>query len=91
MLHRIRGYALAQLGDVDAARAELERSLEVARARNARYEVALTLDAIARISERTGSGDAAARAEADELFRTLGVIQIAKVPLDSNLAARRLT
>ena len=89
MLHRIRGYALAQLGDVAAARAELEVSLEVARARNARYEIALALDGVARISEHTNSGDAASRAEADELFRTLGVIQIARVPLDSNLAARR--
>jgi hypothetical protein len=89
MLHRIRGFALAQLGDVDDARTELDVSLEVARARNARYEVALALDGVARISEHAGQGDAAARAEADELFRTLGVIQIARVPLDSTLAARR--
>ncbi len=88
MLHRILGYALAQLGDADAARTEFEVSLEVARARNARYEVALALDAMARVTERFGSAGAAARAEADELFRRLGVVHIAEVPLDATLATR---
>jgi hypothetical protein len=79
------------LGELDAALAELNRSLEVARARNARYEVALALNAIARARERFGSADAAAQAEADGLFRTLGVVRIADVPLDVTVATRSLT
>jgi tetratricopeptide (TPR) repeat protein len=91
MLYRIRGYAWALLSELDAALAELDRSLEVARARNARYEVALALDAIARVRERFGSADAAARAEADGLVRTLGVVRIAEVPFDVIVATRSLT
>jgi tetratricopeptide (TPR) repeat protein len=90
MLHRIRGYAWLQLGDVEAGRNELGRSLAVARARNARYDVALALNAIARIAERTGTPDPKARQEADRLFRTLKVVRIAEVPLHSTLAASRV-
>ena len=57
MLHRIRGYCLAQIGDAKAARAEFDLSLEIARARSARYEIALAQDAIARIAERIGAPD----------------------------------
>jgi tetratricopeptide (TPR) repeat protein len=92
MLHRIRGYAWAQLGGADAARAELDCSLEIARARNARYEIALAQDAIARIGERIGAPDPAeARAEADRLFRMLEVVDTAEVPLDATLATRSLS
>ena len=87
-LHRIRGYAWSQLGDIESAQRELECSLELARARSARYQIALTLDAIARVSERAGAVDAAARAEADELFSMLGVIRIAEVPLGGTPATR---
>ena len=78
MLYRIHGYALAQSGDAAGAERELRRSLETGRARNARYEVAQTLDAIARVS---GGSDRAARAEADELFGALGVVRVPEVPL----------
>ena len=61
---------------------ELRGSLEAGRARNARYEVALTLDAIARVAEAGGRLDAPARAEADELFAALGVVFVPTVPLD---------
>jgi class 3 adenylate cyclase/tetratricopeptide (TPR) repeat protein/predicted ATPase len=81
LLHRIRGYALAQLGGVDEARAELDRSLQAGRGRNARYEIALTLDAIARVTELEGAADGAHRAEADELLAALGVIRVPTVPL----------
>ena len=75
-----------------AAGAELDRSLEIARARDARYEIALAQDAIARIGERIGAPDPAeARAEADRLFRMLEVVSIAEVPLDATLATRSLS
>jgi tetratricopeptide (TPR) repeat protein len=83
MLYRIRGYAHAQRGDRDAACNDLGRSLEAGRSRSARYEVALTLDAITRVSEATeGSVDSAARAEADALFALLAVVHVPIVPLD---------
>src|SRR5206468_1359162 len=49
LLRRIRGYAIAQLGDVEAAHTELRYALDEARSRKAQYEAALTLDAIARV------------------------------------------
>jgi tetratricopeptide (TPR) repeat protein len=83
MLYRIRGYAHAQQGDWAAARADLDRSLAAARSRKARYEVALTLDAIARASQACdGVVDTAARTEADELFESLAVKYIPGVPLE---------
>ena len=81
MLYRIRGYAHAQLDALAEARADLERSLDAGRTRNARYEIALTLDAIARVAELEGIADAARRAEADELLGALGVVQVPTVPL----------
>ena len=81
MLYRIRGYAHAQLGAAGEALADLERSLEAGRSRNARYEIALTLDAMARVAELEGVADAARRAEADELLAALGVVQVPTVPL----------
>ena len=81
MLHRIRGYAHAQLGSPAEAQADLRRSLEAGRGRNARYEIALTLDAIARVAELEGVADAAIRAEADELLTALGVVLVPTVPL----------
>ena len=48
LLHRVRGYALMQLGELDAADEALEESLEVAREADEQYELALTLEAQAR-------------------------------------------
>src|SRR5262249_49367011 len=53
-LERVRGQALAALGDDDAARAALESSLEEGRARDALYEIARTLDAIVELDLRAG-------------------------------------
>jgi tetratricopeptide (TPR) repeat protein len=88
MLYRIRGFARAQLGDLAEARADLERSLEAGRTRNARYEIALTLDAIARVAELEGVADAARRAEADELLAALGVVEVPTVPVAESTAVR---
>jgi class 3 adenylate cyclase/tetratricopeptide (TPR) repeat protein len=82
MLRRIRGYAVAQSGDLPGGLDELRGSLEEGRSRSARYEVALTLDAIARVTEAAGGSDLAARAEADELFAALGVVFVPTVPLE---------
>ena len=82
MLYRIRGYAHAQLGDAATALADLDQSLQAGRSRSARYEVALTLDALARISEAAdGAYDDGARTEADELLASLAVVYVPTVPL----------
>jgi class 3 adenylate cyclase/tetratricopeptide (TPR) repeat protein len=82
LLHRVRGYAHFQRGDGDSALADFEESMRRARERHARYEVALTLDAIARAAERRGARDLASRREADELFASLGVVFVPTVPLE---------
>jgi class 3 adenylate cyclase/tetratricopeptide (TPR) repeat protein len=87
LLHRVRGYAHFQWGDGDSALADFEESLRRGRERHARYEVALTLDAIARAAERRGGCDPASRREADELFASLGVVFVPTVPLDRGRSA----
>ena len=76
LVHRIRGYALAQQGDVAAARAAFERSLEIARSAEESYQLALTLEAIGRLQ-----GDEAADAESHSLLARLGVVSTPEVPL----------
>jgi tetratricopeptide (TPR) repeat protein len=87
-LYRMRGCAHAQLGKWDDARADLDRSLAIARERHARYELALTLDAIARATELCdGHIDQSARSEADDLLRSLDVIHVPPVPLRATAVA----
>jgi class 3 adenylate cyclase/tetratricopeptide (TPR) repeat protein len=87
LLHRVRGYAHLQWGDSDSAAADFEESLRQARERHARYEVALTLDAIARVAEHRGDDDLASRTEADDLFASLGVVFVPTVPLERDQSA----
>jgi transcriptional antiterminator Rof (Rho-off) len=79
----VRGQALAALGDDAAARAALESSLEEARARDALYEIACTLDAIVDLDLRAGDLAAAEAREREstELLHRLGV-RVEPVPLD---------
>jgi tetratricopeptide (TPR) repeat protein len=74
-LERIRGQAHAALGDDVAARAAMQSSLEEARARDALYEVARTLDALVDLDVRSGDLAAAEQREREsaELLRRLGV------------------
>jgi tetratricopeptide (TPR) repeat protein len=69
LLHRVAGVAHAHLGDVDAARASLDRSLTIARAADAPYEVAQTQRERAALL-----GDADAAVEAKAIFEQLGVM-----------------
>lgn len=68
-LHRVAGYALAQLGDVDTAATRIEASATLARAAGADWELAQTLEAEARLGTNPAHG-----AESEQLFTTLGVI-----------------
>jgi class 3 adenylate cyclase/tetratricopeptide (TPR) repeat protein len=81
MLLRIRGYAHAQRGEWDEAEADLRDGLEVARARDARYEAALTLDAIANVGAARGVDSPESRDEADQLFAVLKLVAVPCVPL----------
>jgi tetratricopeptide (TPR) repeat protein len=82
VLHRIIGYALAGRGEMDEARAALETSLETGRARDAGYEVAMTLRAFSELFPRDPSWDAW-RSEAEEMLRELGVESSRPVPIVS--------
>jgi tetratricopeptide (TPR) repeat protein len=89
-LHRLRGWGLMQLGDLDAAEQGLEESLRLARLedenfgiRSADYEVALTLGAMVRLLEMRGEATAEAETERDAIFSRLGVVAVAEPPLPS--------
>lgn len=82
VLHRIIGYALAGRGEMDEARAALETSLETGRARDAGYEVAMTLRAFSELFPLDPSWDAW-RSEAEEMLRELGVESSRPVPIVS--------
>jgi class 3 adenylate cyclase/tetratricopeptide (TPR) repeat protein len=82
MLERTRGYAYMQLGKEVDAGAAFSRSLELARAREAPHEVALTLLGLVRI-DREGhavTGDPRFL-EMREIFGALGVIATPAYPM----------
>jgi tetratricopeptide (TPR) repeat protein len=75
LLHRVRGAALLYLGDLGGARASLEASLDAGRVRHADYEVALTLQVMADLSEReNGERDIDLDAESRVILDRLGVV-----------------
>ncbi|HET7138031.1 MAG TPA: tetratricopeptide repeat protein, partial [Gaiellaceae bacterium] len=86
-LHRHRGSALAQSGDREAARAAFAESLATARAGGENYglisndyEVALTLDALARLERLDGNDAGGLEAERDETLTRLGVVRLPEPP-----------
>jgi class 3 adenylate cyclase/tetratricopeptide (TPR) repeat protein len=83
LLHRTRGYALTRLGRFDEARAAFDESLESARSRGQDLDVALTLNAVMRLSGFEGSvaPPPEAAAERDAILERLGVASVAEVPL----------
>jgi tetratricopeptide (TPR) repeat protein len=80
-VHRIRGYALMQKGDLDAAAEALGESLELARGADETYELALTLEALARLRELRGEDASAEARESKALLARLGVVSTPDVPL----------
>jgi tetratricopeptide (TPR) repeat protein len=82
MLHRVKGYALMQLGEMEAAREALERSLEHGRARRAEYEVALTLDALVQLTDLERQPvPKELVAESQTILDRLGVVSVPEVPV----------
>jgi tetratricopeptide (TPR) repeat protein len=87
-LHRLRGYASMQLGELEAAREALEASLVAARqegenfgTKSVEYEVALTLGALVRLGAMTGAPSPDLAAERDAIFARLGVVEVKEPPL----------
>jgi class 3 adenylate cyclase/tetratricopeptide (TPR) repeat protein len=87
MLHRLRGYAFAQRGEYERASDALDRSLEIARARDAEFELALTLRAKCDIAAVTGDPSApACEEESEAIFSRLDVVRVPAVPLPRRAA-----
>lgn len=82
ILYRVRAYARLQLGDAAAAIEDATMSLHLARERNARFEVALGLEALARAREAAGTPvEPANDLERDSILQALGVIAMPEIPL----------
>ena len=80
-LHRIRGYALAQMDDVTGAWAALDESLAAGRERGAAYEIALTLEALAVVALLAGRRYEPSEEEHRLVLRRLGVTRMPTVPM----------
>ena len=82
MLTRLRAYALAQRGDLEAAREAGHEALVIGREGNATYEIALTLEALMRLDEIRGDPGRSEHAdESRRLLERLGVVSTPEVPL----------
>jgi len=87
MLLRSLAYAAVQRGDLDEARELLDASRGLAREAGARYEFALTLQALGRVLQLLGEpGREAVGEEASSIFDRLGVVATPDVPLPSPVA-----
>ena len=94
MLHRLRGWAHLQRRELEPAAAAFGESLRLARRegenvglRSADYEIALTLDALARLGELVGDPTVDLERERDALLAKLGVLRLAEPPLPPSGAA----
>jgi hypothetical protein len=84
LLNRVRAYALMQGGRLDEARAALQESLAAGRARQADYEIGVTLRAMVELAGTSGEAiDAAVAAESREILDRMGVVAIPEVPLQA--------
>jgi hypothetical protein len=80
LLHRVRGFALAQMGVREAARDALQAALVVARAQAIDYEVAVSLDALYALCGGDGpEGDP--RPQRDALLAKLQVVALPPAPV----------
>ncbi|MDX6657048.1 MAG: hypothetical protein QOH62_1841, partial [Solirubrobacteraceae bacterium] len=80
LLHRVRGFALAQMGVREAAREAFHAALVVARAQAIDYEVAVSLDALYALCGGDGpEGDP--RPQRDALLAKLQVVALPPAPV----------
>ena len=83
LLQRLLGSALVQAGDREAGVAVLYEAVSLSRASGSQFELAMGLDALARLDAGTPEA-ASARHDADEVLNRLGVIGIARIPLPTS-------
>ena len=76
LLTRVRGIALARLGDLDGAASALELAVAGARERGEDFDMALALDALVQIG-RTSTPE---RTERDAILARLGVVALPAIP-----------
>ncbi|MCW2667133.1 MAG: tetratricopeptide repeat protein, partial [Frankiales bacterium] len=84
VLDRLAGCALAVSGQLPEARARLENAVRTAREADAKFELALTLDALSVVGSLAGMDEAAcaaARREADEVLMRLDVVAVPRPPM----------
>jgi tetratricopeptide (TPR) repeat protein len=86
MLHRLRGYALMQSRDLEGAAEALEESMRGASADDTdseaeSYELALTLEAVGRLSRLRGEQDNGAGERSETIFSRLGVVARTAIPV----------
>jgi class 3 adenylate cyclase/tetratricopeptide (TPR) repeat protein len=86
-VQRIRGVALARLGDLPAAREALDESLALGLARNADYDVALTLRARAQVFAADGPAAEADENQSREILERLGVVFVRDVAISEEVHA----
>jgi tetratricopeptide (TPR) repeat protein len=93
MIQRFRAYAFAQLGRLEEAAAALEESLHSAQADAGEeaeaesYELALTLEAAARLAELSGDEDGGALDRSEAIFSRLGVVARQAMPLPTGVSS----
>ncbi len=82
LVERVRGYALVQQGDFDAARVAFEASRDSALELKADYELALTLDALQSLAQLQGDRNRAQELEGRiaDLVDQLGMVSMPEVP-----------
>jgi class 3 adenylate cyclase/tetratricopeptide (TPR) repeat protein len=89
LLHRVLGYALMQVEDLQGAGEALELSIRLARAGDAGHEVAATLQASTELRKLRGQPLAPeVEEESRHLFSRLGVVAVPTVPLPASVVVR---
>jgi len=79
-LERLGAYALAQRGETEVALERLTDAAERAREAGSSYDLAIALDAIARL-EGDDAGRRSVRAERDPIMKALGIERLPEPPL----------
>ena len=86
LLHRAKAYALMQAGRAAESREALEASLAAARARQADYEIGLTLRALSQFARVADEHtDPAVEGESKAILARLGVVEVPEIPLPAPL------
>ena len=87
LLHRVRGYALAQLGELPSAAAALEVSVQRAQLLRADYELALGLEGLAAVGRLQNQDVETIEEDCRAILERLGVAETARVPLPDLLGS----